>query len=310
VALLFKAINDKAEDWRRALLPEIPDLDFRVWPDAIGNPDDVDMALVWKMPPGGFKPFRNLKAIFSLGAGVDHIFLDPDLPEGAVVTRLVDPWMARAMSESAILAVLRFHRLAPEYARQQAEGVWKHLATPQTLECPVGILGLGTLGQDAARKLVALDFPVLGWSRTAKTVPGVTCFHGEAELGRFLERTRILICLLPLTPATEGIIDAKLLARLPKGAYVVNLARGGHVVEEDLLAALDSGHIAGAALDVFRTEPLPADHAFWRHPKVIITPHSAADTNFATAAAQVAENIRRARDGRPLLNIVDRSQKY
>ena len=310
MALLFRAINDKAEDWRRALTAEIPDLDFRVWPDHVGNPDDVDMALVWKMPPGGFKPFRKLKAIFSLGAGVDHVFLDPELPEGAVVTRLVDPWMARAMSESALLAVLRFHRLAPDYARQQAEGVWRHLATPHTDQCPVGVLGLGTLGQDAAAKLAALGFPVLGWSRTAKSVPGVTCFHGEAQLGAFLERTRILICLLPLTPATDGIIDAKLLARLPQGACVVNLARGGHVVEEDLLAALDSGHIAGAALDVFRVEPLPADSPFWRHHKVIITPHSAADTNFATAAAQIAENIRRVRDGRPPLNIVDRDQRY
>ncbi|MDM7945691.1 MAG: glyoxylate/hydroxypyruvate reductase A [Oceanibaculum nanhaiense] len=309
MALLFKSNSDSAARWDKELRTHIPDLDFRVWPD-YGDPADIDFALVWGMPAGEFHKFPNLRCIASLGAGVDHIFRDPDLPEGVAITRLVDPWMAQAMSEYVLLQVLRFHRQGDIYARQQAEKKWDTLPFPDTAKRRVGILGLGSLGEDAAKKIAALDFPTAGWSRTPKQIAGVECYSGQDGLEPFLKRTDILCCLLPLTPQTENIIDAKLLATLPEGAFIVNSARGKHVVDEDLIAALDSGHIAGAALDVFREEPMPASHPYWAHPKVLVTPHAAALTNPRTGAKQVADNILRTRAGQPPAYVVDRSAGY
>mgnify|MGYP002621281106 CR=1 FL=1 len=309
MALLFKSNSDSAARWEKELRAHIPDLDFRVWPD-YGDPADIDFALVWGMPAGEFHKFPNLRCIASLGAGVDHIFRDPDLPKDVAITRLVDPWMAQAMSEYVLLQVLRFHRQGDIYARQQAEKNWNTLPFPDTAKRRVGILGLGALGEDAARKIAALDFPTAGWSRTPKQIEGVECFSGQDGLEPFLKRTDILCCLLPLTPQTENIIDAKLLATLPAGAFIVNSARGKHVVDEDLLAALDSGHIAGAALDVFREEPMPASHPYWTHPKVLVTPHAAALTNPRTGAKQVADNILRTRAGQPPAYVVDRAAGY
>ena len=214
------------------------------------------------------------------------------------------------MSEYVLLQVLRFHRQGDIYARQQAEKKWDTLPFPDTAKRRVGILGLGSLGEDAAKKISALDFPTAGWSRTPKQIAGVECYSGQDGLEPFLERTDILCCLLPLTPQTENIIDAKLLATLPAGAFIVNSARGKHVVDEDLIAALDSGHIAGAALDVFREEPLPPAHPFWAHPGVTVTPHVAAATRPATAARVIAENIRRGEAGEPFLHLVDRRAGY
>lgn len=309
MAVLFKSNSDSAARWAQEIRKLVPDVDFRIWPD-YGDPADIKFALVWGMPIGEFQKFPNLRCIASLGAGVDHIFRDPDLPEGVAITRLVDPWMAEAMSEYVLLQVLRFHRQGDTYARFQAEKHWETLPFPDTAQRRVGILGLGVLGEDAAVKLARHGFPTAGWSRRAKQIDGVECFHGAEGLKPFLNRTDILCCLLPLTPETEDIIDAKLLAELPKGAYIVNSARGRHVVDEDLIAAMDAGHIAGAALDVFRQEPLPAEHPYWSHPKVLLTPHAAALTNPRTAGRQVAENIRRVLAGEAPLHQVDRAAGY
>lgn len=308
-AVLFRTENDNPDQWREALTKRIPDLDFRVWPD-VGNKDEIGFALVWKAPAGAYDGMNNLKAICSLGQGVDHIFAEPNLPEGAQILRIVDPWMGQAMAEWVLLQVLRFHRQGLEYEQFEREGRWVKLPAPETSTKRVGILGMGALGAQAATTIAALGFDVAGWSRTRKEIAGVTSFAGEEEFDAFLARTDILCCLLPLTPETTDIIDAETLAKLPKGAFVVNSGRGAQLVEEDLLAALESGQIAGAALDVFRTEPLPQEHPFWTHPKVQVWPHVSAQTNAESAADQVAESIRRIFAGEEPNNVVSRERKY
>jgi glyoxylate/hydroxypyruvate reductase A len=309
MAVLFKSHLDDPEAWRSALLALAPDLDFRVWPET-GALDEIEAALVWAPEPGDLTRYPNLRLIASLGAGVDNILSDPGLPPGVPITRIVDPDLTRQMSEYALTQILRFHRRMDDYERQQKEGVWRVLAQPLTGERRVGILGLGVLGGDLARKLVALGFDVAGWSRTPKELEGVTGFAGEEGLDGFLAGTEILVCLLPLTPETEGILDKKLLGALPEGAYLVNCARGEHLIEADLVAALDRGRIAGAALDVYRAEPLAPDHPFWAHPKVIMTPHCASVTTPASSAPQFLDNLERAREGRAPVNLVDPSRGY
>lgn len=308
-AVLFRSENDNPDEWRDALARRIPDLDFRVWPD-VGDPAEIGFALVWKLPAGALAGLPNLKAVCSLGQGVDHLFADPDLPPAPHILRIVDPWMGQAMAEWVLLQVLRFHRQGPDYERFQREGRWVKLPAPETSTRRVGILGLGALGTEAATTIARLGFDTAGWSRTRKTIDGVTSFAGEAEFDAFLARTDILCCLLPLTPETTDIINADALAKLPKGAFVVNSGRGAQLVEEGLLAALDSGHIAGASLDVFRTEPLPQDHPFWTHPKVQVWPHVSAQTNAESGADQVAENIRRVFAGETPFNTVSRERRY
>jgi glyoxylate/hydroxypyruvate reductase len=308
-AVLFHSHNESPQEWETALRELIPDLDFRVWPD-VGDPLDIEFALTWDLPPGSLVAMTNLKCICSLGQGVDHVFRDPDLPVGAKIMRLVDPWMAQAMSEWMILNILRFHRQVPEYEAQERHKIWKVLPAPETSERRIGVLGLGALGSDTARKVAALGFDVAGWSRTEKKIDGVTSFHGAGQLTAFLERTEILCCLLPLTPATDGIINAAALAAMPQGAFVINAGRGQHVVDADLLAAVDSGHIAGAALDVFHQEPLPTEHPYWEHPKVMVWPHMSAQSNADSAAEQVADGIRKVFAGQAPNNMVDRERQY
>lgn len=309
MALLFVSNSDDPAAWRRELGALLPDLEVRVWPEA-GAAEDVRYALVWKPEPGLLAGFPNLELIQSLGMGVDHIFLDGALPAGVPVARLVDPNMVGQMSEYVLLAALRGHRLSDRYDAQQREHRWRQHPIPDTERTGVGVMGLGALGLDAAAKFRALGFRTRGWSRSAKRIEGVETFHGPDGLKPFLAGSDILVCLLPFTPETENVINAETLAALPQGAHVVNSARGGLVVEEDLLAALESGHLGGATLDVFRREPLPKGHPFWDHPKVHVTPHVAALTNPRTAAAEVAENIRRVRAGEPPLNLVDRQRGY
>lgn len=300
--------SDSARDWAQALHRFLPDLEVRAWPEA-GDPADIDLALVWKPPPGVLKNFPNLKLIASLGMGVDHIFQDPELPD-VPVTRLVDESIKTQMAEYVALECLRIHRRADAYDAFQREGRWQPLPARDIGRCPVGIMGLGEIGSAVARALSGLGFPVLAWSRGPKTLAGVESFAGAAGLEPFLGACRVLVCVLPLTPATENLIDAGLLAKLPQGAWFINIARGAHVVDEDLLAALTAGHLSGATLDVFRREPLPVDHPFWTHPKVRITPHVAGLTVAESAAPQVAENIRRALAGEALLNRVERERGY
>src|SRR5437764_2176895 len=266
--------------------------------------------MVWNPDPGLLSSLPNLKLIVGLGAGVDHILRDPSVPKGVPIVRLVDPYMTDAMSEYVALSVLRLHRQDLDYLAQQRAGIWEEREQKNAAERPVGILGFGTLGQDAGRKLKALGFPVSGWSRTAKVIDGFQTFAGSAGLEVLLAASEILVCLLPLTAETAGILNARNFARLPAGAGLINAGRGGHLVEEDLFPALDSGQLSGAVLDVFREEPLPPDHPFWRHPRIIVTPHVAAATHPPTAAPIILDNIRRFQQGRPLLNRVDPAQGY
>lgn len=301
--------SDSAEPWRAELRKQFPDLEVRIWP-AVGDPRDIDVAIVWKPQSGLLASLPKLRLIASLGAGVDHLFADPELPRHVPIVRLVDPYMTEAMSEYVLTQVLRLHRQDLAYLTQQRAGIWREHPQPNAAERRVGILGLGTLGRDAARKLAVMGFQVAGWSRREKRLPGIESFHGEGGLEALARRSEILVCLLPLTPDTEGILDRRLFARMPRGGAIVNPARGGHLVEADLIAALDGGQLSAAVLDVFREEPLPADHRFWSHPRIIVTPHVAAATNPATAALVIADNLRRLYQGRPLLNLVDPQRRY
>jgi glyoxylate/hydroxypyruvate reductase A len=308
LALLFYSTSDSAHRWKTALATAMPDLEMRVWPET-GDPREIEYALVWKPPPGMLASLPNLRLVLSLGAGVDHVFGDPELPDVPVV-RLVDPHMVEAMSEYILCQVLRLHRQDLAYLAQQRRGVWEERLQPNAGERRVSFLGLGMFASDAARKLRALGFDVAGWSRTEKHLPGIAAFHGDAGLPALLARSEILVCLLPLTPETQGILCASLFAQLPRGAAIVNAGRGAHLVEADLVPALDSGQLSAAVLDVFRTEPLPPEHRFWRDERIVVTPHVAAATNPGTASLVVAESIRRLRGGQPLLNVVDRARRY
>ncbi len=309
MTLLFLSKHDDPVKWSAALRTHLPDLDIRIWPDT-GNVADIDAAMVWSHPPGELGRYPNLRLILSLGAGVNHVLDDPDLPPDIPIARIVDPGLTAGMVEYAVAAVLRYHRNLDVYERFQRDARWKKLPIPSTARRGIGVLGLGEIGGACAQALAAFGFPVAGWSRTPKTIEGVTGYFGSEGLKPFLARTDIAICVLPLTPATQGIINREFLATLPRGAFVVNIARGGHVVDADLIAALDSGHIAGATLDVFQPEPPPADHPYWRHPKVTMTPHIASLTNPETAVLPIVENLRRLGDRRPFLNLVDRISGY
>ena len=310
--MIIAYIDEKGDPapWRDVLTEEVPGLDFRVWPDEVDDPARIDIAVVALPPPGLLKTFPNLKAILSMWAGVEVMLRDPDLPRDVPLGRLVDRAMTRDMTHHVVHWVLHYHRDVHRYAEQQRQGKWKSHRYPEAADRRVGILGLGALGGAAARALADLGFSVAGWATHPKSIEGVEAFLGDDGLIPFLERTDILVSLLPLTPATEGIINRATLAQLPKGAYIINAGRGGSVVDDDLIAALDSGHIAGASLDVFRTEPLPADHPFWRHPGVALTPHIASHTTPRTAAREVALDIRRIAAGEKPRNLVDLDRGY
>jgi glyoxylate/hydroxypyruvate reductase A len=296
--------------WNKLLVEALGPLDFRTLAAGLGNTDDIEVALAWKPPPGLLATFKNLKLIVSLGMGVDHLLADDKLPEGVPITRIMDEGLVGQMSEYAIHWALWHHRDIAKYAASQRAKKWHPEEFVDTIHRGIGVMGLGTIGQDAAKKFATLGFPTAGWSRTAKTVPGVKTFHGRDGLAKFLARSNILVNVLPLTRETRGILDKKLFAALPKGAFVINMGRGGHVVDDDLLAALGSGHIAGAALDVFNTEPLPANHPYWTHPKVHVTPHIAGYTNPRTASPGVIDNIKRMRAGQTLVHTVDPKTGY
>ena len=310
MAILLSTKAHTMQDWKAAMLAVDPSLEIRLFPDA-GNPAEIEAAVVWTAHDMmELRRYPNLKLIVSMGAGVDHLLRAPGPPPGIPVARLKDVLLTSAMAEWVLLNVLRFHRQDPEYRALQQRKEWHELSAPSTSERRIGILGIGELGSASARVLGSLGFPVMGWSRSAKTLAGVQTFHGADGLMAMAAQTDILICLLPLTPETRGVLNTKPLSALPRGAYVINGARGGHMVAEDMLAALDSGHIAGAALDVFEPEPLPPESPFWSHPKVFLTPHAASITIPSSVAPQVVENIHNMRAKRPLINLVDFSLGY
>ena len=309
MTLLFCSDTDAPEPWREALALELPEMEFRIWPD-VGEPERVSYALVWKPEPGLLARLPNLKAILSLGAGVDHILLDPRLPEDVPIVRMVDAGLAAQMSEYALYGVLHFHRGMQQYAEQQRSAQWRQLPAVPATHRTVGVMGLGVLGGDFVGKLLPLGFKVLGWSRTPKTVAGAAVFHGPRGLHEFLAQAEILVNFLPLTPATAGILSATTFAALPRGACIVNIARGAHLDEGDLLVALDQGQLGGAMLDVFQREPLPPEHPFWHHPHVVVTPHIAAQAIAQLMVSQVIANIRRIERGKQPLGVVDRRRGY
>lgn len=309
MALMFKSTFDKPEEWKTYLDEYGAEVEMRVWPN-VGKLEEIEYALVWRPEPGDLKRYPNLKAIFSMGAGVDHIFLDRDLPKGVPVCRIKDTDLTAQMSEYALYGVLHYHRHMADYAKAQSQSTWRKFPRGDTTRTDVGVMGIGEIGGDTARKLAALGFRVHGWSRTPKSIPGVTGYHGLDQLPAFLGKCTYLVCVLPLTSATEGILNARTFAQMPKGSFLINMARGRHVVDAELIAALDSGQLGGAMLDVFHKEPLPSDSPLWLHPKIIVTPHIAGDLNPRTCAMQVAENIKSHRKGGSLKNVVNPAAEY
>jgi glyoxylate/hydroxypyruvate reductase A len=309
MAILFRSTTAATTRWRPLLAALMPQHEIRYWPD-VGDKTAIEYALVWQPEPGLLASLPNLKLIFGLGAGIDHLLKDPALPKHVPIVRLVDPYMTEAMSEYVVLSVLRLHRQDLDYLAQQRAAVWEEREQKNAAERPVGILGFGTLGRDAGHKLKALGFPIAGWSRSPGEVAGFATHAGQAGLDALLAQSEILVCLLPLTQETTGILNAGTFARLPRGAGIVNAGRGDHLVEADLIPVLDSGQLSGAVLDVFRDEPLPPDHPFWRHPRIVVTPHIAAETHPPTAAPIIREAIRCCEAGLPVAHRVDLARGY
>ena len=288
---------------------KLPEQEFRVWPD-VGDGADIEYALAWKPPAGELAKLPRLKAILSFAAGVDHLTDDPLLPRHVPVVRAVSDASRLTMSSYCAAHVLRFHHRLDLYAEFQRQGVWKQVLPRDMADTPVGVLGLGALGLDLAQRLLALGFPVSGWTRTARNVDGVRTFSGSEGLLACLAASAVVVCLLPLAPGTQGIINARAFAAMPRDSHVINVARRGHVVVPDLIAALDSGHLAGATLDVFEPEPLPADSPLWRHPKVVVTPHTAGRMSSARVAQNMVEMLQYVTSGAPLQNVVDWDRGY
>jgi glyoxylate/hydroxypyruvate reductase A len=287
---------------------------IRVWPEQAGDPGEIDYACVWAPPRGLLGTYLNLKAIFSLGAGVDDLLSDSRLPPVPVV-RIVDSDLTMRMNEYILLQVLSCHRRQRLYDAQQRERLWRDHEQPPASEVSVGIMGLGELGSSAASLLHRIGFKVAGWSRMPKTLPGIETFAGPVGLGPFLRRTEILVCLLPATPATRGILNLDLFRKLKyngalRGAYLINAGRGALQVDNDITEALDEGALAGAILDVFPTEPLPLASSLWTHPKVSITPHNAANSQPSTVVDYVLRQIDRCEYGVPLQHVIDRETGY
>jgi glyoxylate/hydroxypyruvate reductase A len=305
----FCCTDTEARPWLDGLRGALPGEVVEEW--ATGD-SPADYAVVWAPPQPFLDQQTQLKGIFNIGAGVDAL-LKLRLPPGVPVLRLDDAGMAVQMAEYVCHAVIRHFREFDAYQTDSRQGRWTQRPPRLRQDFPIGVMGLGALGERVSRALAAFDFPVKGWSRSAKTLAGVQCFSGDAQFNDFLAASRILVCLLPLTSATESILRQDTLARLQPGGYVINVARGRHLVDGDLIALLDSGHLAGATLDVFRTEPLPAEHPFWTHPNITVTPHTSARTLRDESIAQIAEKIRTLESGASLARlagVVDPNKGY
>lgn len=314
-ALLIAVTGNNAQDWYERFRAGAPERDLRQWPDRIGDPRDIAYVAAWKAPHGILRDFPNLKAVFNLGAGVDHLMADPHLPD-VPIARAVHPDLTMRMTEWVVLHVLLHHRRMPHYMALQQKRVWQSLDDqPAASDVAVGVMGIGEIGADAAGVLKRIGFRVAGWSRTARKLPGIETFAGMENLPAFLARSEILVCLLPHTPETEGILDLGLFRRLKRdgalgGAYLVNAGRGKLQVDEDIVAALDEKSLAGVSLDVFPVEPLPGDSPLWRHPGVVLTPHNAGDLSPRDLVHGVLDRIGRLERGEKILGIVDRARGY
>jgi len=298
--------DTKVEPWLTGLRAALPQASVELW--APGAPA-ADYAVVWAPPQQFLDEQAQLKALFNIGAGVDAL-LQLRLPPKTRVVRLDDAGMSVQMAEYVCHALIRHFREFDHYAADVAQGKWSYRRPRLRTECPVGIMGLGVLGQRVAKAVAQFDFPVLGWSRSVKQVEGVRCFAGQTQLPEFLAHSKVLVCLLPLTEDTRGILRRDTLSQLQSGGYLINVARGAHLVEEDLIPLIDSGHLAGATLDVFRQEPLPASHPFWAHPKITVTPHTSARTLRDESIAQIVGKMLACERGEPVAGVVDRNRGY
>ena len=305
----FCCTGTKAQPWLEGLRVAFPGAEVDVW--SAGAPL-ADYAVVWTPPQQFIDEQTQLKGLFNIGAGVDAL-MALRLPPGVPVVRLDDAGMSVQMAEYVCHAVIRHFREFDGYEADTAQGKWSYRKPHQRADFPVGVMGLGVLGERVGRTLAQFEFPVMGWSRSAKSIPGIQCFSGEAGFNDFLAASRILVCLLPLTPDTENVMCHDTLSRLQPGGYVINVARGSHLVDDDLIALIDSGHLKGATLDVFRTEPLPATHPFWQHPKITVTPHTSARTLREESIAQIVGKIRALERGEAVASlegVVDLNKGY
>jgi glyoxylate/hydroxypyruvate reductase A len=316
-AILLAIAGMDPQPWLAQFRALAPHRDVRLWngAEAIADSADTAYACVWLPPPGLLAKLPSLRAIFSLGAGVDHILCDPALPKNVTVVRIVDPDLTMRMTEYVVLQVLMHHRKQRRYDEQQRAHRWYELEQPPAAHVAVGVMGLGVLGEDAARVLRRLGFQVAGWSRSPKQIDGVETFHGPDGLARFLQRTEILVCLLPATPATQGILGLDLFRQLKRdgalgGAYLINAGRGALQIDDDILSALVEGSLSGATLDVFPTEPLPTASPLWDHPNVTITPHCAAASDPHALVSNILRQIERHERGLPLEHVIDREAGY
>lgn len=298
--------QQKPEPWVAGLQAALPGAQVSAWQP--GDPP-ADWAVVWAPPQAFIDEQTDLRALFNTGAGVDAL-LKLRLPPSLRVVRLDDAGMSVQMAEYVCHAVIRHFREFDGYEADTREGRWSYRKPRSRADWPVGVMGLGVLGTRVAQALRVFDFPVHGWSRSPREVPGVVCHAGEAALDGFLASCRVLVNLLPLTPQTENILNRQTLGRLLPGGYLINVARGAHLVDDDLLALLDSGYLAGATLDVFRTEPLPAAHPFWSHPRLTVTPHTSARTLRDESIAQIAGKIAALQRGEPVAGVVDPVRGY
>lgn len=308
MTFVYKSDPVRGAVWAELFARQMPELPFRIWPD-IGDPADVRYLAAWQPPDDLAERFPHLEVLFSTGAGTDHFDFSA-IPPSLPVVRMVESGIIGGMVEYVSMAVLSLHRDWQTYRNQQREGHWQvHRVYPASSRL-VGVLGLGVLGRAVLAQLSAFGFACAGWSRSPHQLDGVECHAGADGLQSFLARTDILICLLPLTDSTRGILSKPLFDQLPRGATVINVGRGGHLVQQDLLQALDDGQVGQAILDVCEPEPLPPGHPFWTHPKVVLTPHIASMTQPETAVEAVLGNIRRHQQGLPMTGLVDRARGY
>lgn len=306
--LITPPVTGPIGHWRDCVAAEMPDLDIRTWPD-VGDPAEIEYLMTGFIDLAELPALPNLRLLFPMFAGLDHLLASPHLPDANIV-RVGPPDGDPAMTEYAVLHVLRHHRQMPDYLAQQREKVWHVRPQKQPHEQRVGFMGFGVLAQPPARVLADMGFDVAAWVRSPREGSDIEIFGDADGLEPFLARTDILVCLLPLTPETDGILNETNFARMPEGAAVVNLGRGSHVIDGDLIAALDSGRLSGATLDATRPEPLPEESPLWSHPRVTIMPHTARRVRAETVAPQVAEAIRRDRAGEPQDQVVDRAAGY
>ena len=308
MSILYSSDSERGQQWKQRFAVEEPSIPFHIWPD-VGDPGAVEYLVAWIPPEAFFENLPSLRVVFSVGAGVDQFDLG-HFPPSVKLVRMLDPGITQGMAEYVTLGVLALHRNLPEYLVAQRAARWEPIPCSTAQSCRVGIMGLGNLGRAAIAQLQNLGFQLSGWSRSRHVIPGVRCFAGREELADFLGQVDILVCLLPLTDATRGILCRETFNLMPPGTHLINAGRGGHLCEESLLQALDSGRISVALLDVLQQEPPAPDHPFWHHPNILMTPHIAASTQTDSACQVLLDNIRRHRAGLTMSGEVDRNSGY